>query len=97
MGRHSPFVIELTDEQREHLESTARAYTAPFHEVFRAKIILLAAEGVQNTEIARRCDTSPQVVLRWRKRFHERGLDGLADQPRPGRPPSFFAPRPSAS
>ena len=89
MATRSPYWIELSEAQRTTLEGMARAYTAPYREVLRAKIILLAAAGVPNKEIAARLDTSPQVVHKWRKRFFEEGLPGLEDRPRSGRPPLF--------
>jgi transposase len=55
----------------------------------RARIVLYAAEGLGNDEIAARLDTPRQVVSKWRKRFHDQGLPGLAEQPRGGRPRSF--------
>lgn len=73
------------------MEERARAYTAPFAEVVRAKIVLLAAAGEQNTAIAERLDVNVDVVSRWRKRFCEEGLDGLKDRKRSGRPRSFPA------
>jgi transposase len=88
-GRASPFVIVLTAEEHRELQTRARAYTAPYAQVVRAKIVLLAAEGMANVEIAARLDTSPQVVHRWRKRFGERRLKGLEDAPRSGRPRVF--------
>jgi transposase len=91
MGAHSPFEITLTPEERVVLESRARAYTDPYCQVIRAKIVLAAAEGLTNVEIANRLDTTPQLVSRWRKRFAERGLAGLGDQQRTGRPPVFGA------
>src|SRR5215210_1076286 len=66
-----------------------RAHTAPYWEVVRARIVLLAAEEVSNKEIAKRLDTTPQTVCKWRKRFYEEGLPGLEDRPRSGRPPTF--------
>src|SRR5215211_5555656 len=66
-----------------------RAHTAPYWEVVRARIVLLAAEGLANKEIAARLDTTPQTVCKWRKRFYEEGLGGLEDRPRSGRPPTF--------
>jgi transposase len=57
--------------------------------VVRAKIVLLAADGLANVEIAARLDTSPQVVHRWRKPFFEHRLKGLGDAPRSGRPRVF--------
>ena len=81
----SPFRIELSLEQRIELEHRARSYTAPYWQVVRAKVVLMAADGVANNEIAARLGTSAQVVHRWRKRFSEEGLD-QAGRPRPLRP-----------
>ena len=52
----------------------------------RARIVLLAADGHTNTEIAARVGCSRQAVVRWRGRYARHGLDGLEDQPRSGRP-----------
>lgn len=89
MPRKSPFTIFLTDSERDTLESAARRYTSPYRDVIRAKIILMAEQGLDNDEIASRLDTPRQVVSKWRKRFYESGLQGLQDQPRGGRPGSF--------
>ncbi|MGH9064026.1 MAG: helix-turn-helix domain-containing protein [Acidimicrobiales bacterium] len=89
MPIQSPFTIALDASTRQVLEQRARAYTRPYYEVVRAKIVLYAADGMDNAEIARRLDTSPQIVHRWRKRFFERGMAALEDRPRPGRPPGF--------
>jgi len=59
----------------------------------RAKILLLAAEGTSNAEIARQVGCSRPTVILWRQRYTQRGLDGLADQPRPGRPQTVRADR----
>ena len=53
----------------------------------RARIVLMAAEGVPNAEIARRIGVSRPTVVGWRSRYQERGIAGLADEDRPGRPP----------
>jgi transposase len=89
MPRKSPFVLELTTEQRSVLESRARQYTLPYRDVVRAKIVLMAAAGMGNDEIAARLDTRREVVSKWRKRFFEQGLGGLEERPRGGRPPVF--------
>ena len=89
-GSASPFVIVLTAEEHRELESRVRAYTAPYAQVVRAKIVLLAAEGMANVEIAARLDTSPQVVHRWRKRFWERRLKGLEDAAQKRKAPGLF-------
>ena len=51
--------------------------------------MLLAAEGVDNDEIAARLNTRREVVSKWRKRFFEEGLAGLEERPRRGRPVRF--------
>jgi hypothetical protein len=89
MPRSSPYVIVLSEDERKHLESTARRYTAPYSEVVRAKLILLAAEGLENEVISQKLDMPRQVVSTWRKRFYLYRLEGLADQPRSGRPAGF--------
>ena len=89
MPRKSPFVLSLNAEQRTELESRARRYTLPYREVLRAKIVLMAAAGMDNDEIAARLDTRREVVSKWRKRFFEQGLPGLEERPRGGRPQSF--------
>ena len=89
MTRRSPYVIELSAVDRAALQQRARAYTAPHHQVMRAKIVLLAAAGVENTVIADRLDVGVQLVSKWRKRFFEEGLDGLKDRQRTGRPRAF--------
>jgi transposase len=91
VSRRSPFVIVVSDADRATLEERARAYTLPHADVVRAKIVVLAADGVSNAVIAERVDVHVDVVSRWRKRFHEEGLAGLVDRPRSGRPRSFPA------
>jgi transposase-like protein len=87
--RKSPFVIKLAPGERASLESTSRRYSAPYRDVVRARIVLLAAAGVENTEIAGRLDTPVQIVSKWRKRFFEERLAGLAERSRTGRRPAF--------
>ncbi len=89
MTRKSPYVLELSAEQRRELEARARRYTLPYRDVVRAKIVLLAATGMDNDEIAARLDTRREIVSKWRKRFFEEGVDGLEERSRGGRPPVF--------
>jgi len=89
MPRTSPYSIELTGEERLALEARARKYTLPYRDVVRARIVLLAAQGLRNDEIARRLDTRREVVSLWRKRFFEQRLAGLEERPRQGRPAIF--------
>jgi transposase len=89
MPRESPYVIELSKAERGELAARARKYTSPYRDVIRAKIVLLAAEGLANDVIAARLDTSRQVVSKWRKRFYHARLPGLEEVPRGGRPARF--------
>lgn len=89
MPRTSPYQVDLTVEQRVELERRARAYSSPYRDVVRARIVLMASEGLDNATIAARLDTPRQVVSKWRKRFYEHGLAGLEEQPRGGRPAAF--------
>lgn len=89
MPRQSPYQIGLTSEEREVLESRARQYTLPYRDVVRAKLILLASEGLENKEIGEILDLRREVVSKWRKRFFEERLPGLEDRPRGGRPPDL--------
>ena len=86
MTRKSPYLLNLTPDQRNELEEMARRYTSPYCDVIRAKIVLMAAEGLRNDEIASRLDTHREIVSKWRKRFFEQGLAGLKDRPRVGKP-----------
>jgi transposase len=87
----SPYVICLSDAGRAELESLSRRATAPHRMVLRARIVLLAAGGTPNCEIARRLGTCQDTARKWRRRYCQKGLAGLADAPRPGRPRSFPA------
>jgi len=89
MPRKSPYNLTLSAEQRTELEARARRYTLPYRDVVRAKIVLMAAAGLDNDEIASRLDTRREIVSKWRKRFFEQGLPGLEERPRGGRPPAF--------
>ena len=89
MPRISPFTILLTAEEKVILQAMARRYTSSYIDVIRAKVILYAAEGLENKEIAAHLDTSRQIVSKWRKRFFEQRLEGLTERPRRGRPPRF--------
>ena len=89
MPRQSPFAIILSEQERAELEARARQYTLPYRDVVRAKVILLAAAGLENKAIAARLDLARPKVSKWRKRFFYQRLDGLLEQPRAGRPRAF--------
>jgi transposase len=84
----TPVAVEITlsDEERTQLEGWARRRTSAQGLAERSRIVLAAAEGLKNTEIARRLGVHRASVTKWRNRFAERRLDGLVDEPRPGRP-----------
>src|SRR5712692_4318988 len=89
MPRKSPFVIALSPHERDVLENRARQYTLPYFQVVRARMILLAAEGRANDDIAAALSIGRDVVSLWRKRFFRQRLAGLEERPRPGRPRAF--------
>ena len=89
MPQTSPFAIELRPDERRELEARAAKYTLPYFQVIRARMILHAADGLSNDQIAQRLDTRREVVSLWRKRFFEERLAGLEERARPGRPRSF--------
>src|SRR5215475_13840480 len=66
MPRTSPFLIHLSSAEEAELHRRAGKYTLPYFQVQRAKMILLAAEGLTNDEIAARLDSRREVVGRWR-------------------------------
>ena len=91
MPRTSPYIITLAEAERAELEARARRYTSPYFDVVRARIVLYAAEGLGNDEIAARLDTPRQVVSKWRKRFYRRAA-GRPDRSASGRMAPEFSP-----
>src|SRR5215469_5518860 len=80
-------LIELSSEQRTALERTARQRSLPARLVERARIVLLAAEGLENQQISQRLGITPEKAARWRNRFLAGGIAALEkDAPRPGKP-----------
>lgn len=89
MAWSTPYRIELAADERAVIEQRARSSNAPFRAVIRARIVLYAAEGLDNVAIADRLDASRSFVSRVRKRFYEERLKGLEERPRSGRPVRF--------
>jgi transposase len=89
MPRQSPYLITLHRGEKSVLEGVANKYTSPYYKVVRAKIVLMAAAGLRNDQIADRVSLPRQIVSKWRKRFFEERLEGLENLPRSGRPPGF--------
>jgi transposase len=78
--------VDLTTDERAQLESWARRRTSAQALALRSRIVLLAAEGLKNTQIAGQLGVHRNMVAKWRSRFLEQRLEGLVDEPRPGRP-----------
>ena len=90
MARGRPLPpLAVSQDTREELEARARSRSLPAGLVGRARIVLLCAEGLDNTTVAEQVGVSRQTVGRWRERFRTQGLMGLYDEHRPGRPRSL--------
>jgi transposase len=82
----SKAVLELTDEERQVLQASARRTKTSQVLALRSKIVLACADGAMNIEVAGHLRVRPQTVARWRGRFVQDRLEGLSDEPRPGAP-----------
>jgi transposase len=78
--------LELSDDERETLERWARRHTSAQALAMRCRVVLACAEGGNNIEVAERLGLHRETVRKWRNRFIEQRLDGLHDEPRPGKP-----------
>jgi transposase len=82
----SKAVLELTEAEREQLTRWERRRKSSQALALRSRIVLRCAEGLANKEVAAAVGVTPSTVGKWRRRFCELRLDGLSDDPRPGRP-----------
>ena len=80
--------IFLTQQQHSELSSIAQSRTLPAGYVFRAKLILMLAEGVSFSTIKQQLQTTAPTIIRWKQRFRQSGLEGL-DTYHPGQSPVF--------
>src|SRR5437764_11238413 len=87
MPRLAP--LQLTDDERSQLETWVRRPKTSQRLALRARIVLAAAQGLSNTQIATEFRITMPTVGKWRQRFFDDRLDGLVDEPRPGAPRSL--------
>jgi len=85
MGRPTKPIV-LKEEEQTKLEEWARRPKTAQRLAIRARIVLSCAEGRENRQVARELRITDQTVCKWRERFRKDGLEGLADEPRPGAP-----------
>jgi len=90
MPRHAA-VLTCSPEIRAKLIATSRSRTEEARAVERARIILACLEGKEIQQVAQELKVSIPTVGKWRRRFAQRGLEGLRDRPRPGKPPRYGA------
>jgi len=89
MANHPAPPLSVDESDLEVLRALVRARTTEQRLVQRARIVLRAAEGTPNRTIAAEVGVAPMTVLLWRAKYARAGLAGLADEPRPGRPPTY--------
>ena len=89
MALESPYRVVLSAEERRTLTARARSGRTAHRDVLRAQIVLAAAAGTANAQIARELGICVDTVRKWRRRFVHQRLAGLKDRPRPGRERTF--------
>lgn len=88
-GRTSSIKITLNQEQRETLESWLRRQKTPLGLAKRARAILLLSQGASFSQTSERVGLGERHLRKWARRFIDKGIAGLHDQPRPGKAPVF--------
>ena len=84
-----PTPIRLIDSERAELQARVRATKSEQRQVFRARVILMLADGMRPAAVAHALSTGANTVGKWRSRFVAERLRGLEDAPRPGKPKSY--------
>lgn len=90
MSRRAPLIL-LSRDEKQHLEKIIHAHSSPQAGVFRSRIVLRCGQTDRptNERVAEEFGCDPDTVGKWRTRFADQRLDGLADLPRPGAPRTF--------
>lgn len=83
------YIVDLNDAEREELQQLLRSGKHPTRKVTRARILLKAAKGCTDEQVATALGVGRATVERTRERFVERGLDSLNERPRPGKKPKL--------
>jgi transposase len=81
--------LSCTAEVMTELERLSRSRSGEVRMAERARIVMACLQGKRNDEVAREIGVRPNTVGQWRRRFAARGLAGLRDEPRPGKPPTY--------
>ena len=81
--------VDLSRKDRKVLEARCRSPVTLHRDLKRARIVLLAADGRSTRSIAKEVGVQPRIVSLWRHRYADQGLEGLQDEPRPGKQPIY--------
>ena len=85
--------LSLSEEEQQELERMSVSRSLPAGDVFRARLILMLAEGLSYTEVQNRLNTTAPTISKWRKRFLEQRIDGLMQERHPGQKPTVITPQ----
>ena len=85
--------VTITEDEQRELERMSLSRSLPAGDVFRARVVLMLAEGRSYTEIQEELNTTAPTISKWRKRFVEQRIDGLMQERHPGRKPSVITPQ----
>ena len=85
--------IGLSEYEQQELQRMSLSRSLPAGDVFRARLILMLADGRSYTEVQKRLNTTAPTISKWRKRFLEQRVDGLMQERHPGQKPTVITPQ----